>query len=647
MNLNCTKSKELLLLYDIEVFPNYLLIGVLDLANNYKKYESFLTDEGWQPINFEYAELMVSYGDYDHNVLMLIQQGLDPYEASKKVMGGLRSKKPPWFPLDCREIIREGYNIKSQKLVAANLKSKRLKTCDLPFDEILKKENVQEVIEYNQNDLQDLFLIFNKIKNKLTIRKKISNIFGIDAFVADSGIAKKIFDIYILKELRKRNIDKKLYEISSLRTKRTEIKLIDIIYPSISFKTKELNEWFEVLKTKTIKKVKKQKRVIEDEDDDEVEESFKCDIPLLEFGNKTYTLALGGIHSIDDPCIIEVDDTFTLEDADVTSQYPYAIIVEQVCPEHLLCFGKDIISSVLSQILTIRVDAKNKLKKFKEGSEEYIYNNSLQDGLKIALNTVYGLFNSPTYFLEDAKCTYEVTINNQLKILMLVEEFVLNGIEVVSANTDGVLCKVLKEQKEKYDSICKEWCEKTKFLLEFAQYKKYIAKDINNYLAIKHNGTIKPNGRFIPQNGILKGYNYPIIGLALQAYFIDGIKPEDFLRNHKDIFDFCKVQKIKDDYELYSQVINRTVITHGKKKAYVHPKIIDEVVSEKIEQRATRFFVSKQGVKLVKKRGDEQVMLCSGLVTIINDYFESEDYNIDYSFYENEIYKIINKICKK
>ena len=52
---------------------------------------------------------------------------------------------------------------------------------------------------------------------------------------------------------------------------------------------------------------------------------------------------------------------------------------------------------------------------------------------------MYGAFRDINDYLYDPKCTYKVTINLQLCLLMLIEALELKGIKVISANTDGIV----------------------------------------------------------------------------------------------------------------------------------------------------------------------------------------------------------------
>lgn len=107
------------------------------------------------------------------------------------------------------------------------------------------------------------------------------------------------------------------------------------------------------------------------------------------------------------------------------------------------------------------------------------------ESLKIAINRMYGAFRDINDYLYDPKCTYKVTINLQLCLLMLIEALELKGIKVISANTDGIVCIIKPEQKADYKACCDWWQEYNNFELEFTNYEKYLRNDVNNYIAVK------------------------------------------------------------------------------------------------------------------------------------------------------------------
>jgi hypothetical protein len=224
---------------------------------------------------------------------------------------------------------------------------------------------------------------------------------------------------------------------------------------------------------------------------------------------------------------------------------------------------------------------------------------------------------------------------------MLIEQLVLNGFKVISANTDGVTTLVDKNKEGLYHKVCNEWMSLTQYELEYAYYRKYARRDVNNYVAIKRDGYVKEKGIFLTKIDLAKGYDKPIVSIALWEYFVNGKPIDETIRNHKDIYDFCIAKKIDNKF------INEL---HYLKDGQFHKDIL---------QKSVRYYVSTNGAKLFKTepppefsnwmhnnepyypREDYEV---NKLVTIFNNYFESNDYKIDYGYYINNAQKIIDEI---
>ena len=66
-------------------------------------------------------------------------------------------------------------------------------------------------------------------------------------------------------------------------------------------------------------------------------------------------------------------------------------------------------------------------------------------------------------------------------------------------------------------------------------------------------------------------------------------------------------------------------------------------------QQSVRYYISTDGGSLYKKDNETGKMIsyCVGKrLSIFNDYFESDEYNIDYNYYISETQKIIDEIIK-
>lgn len=547
----------------------------------------------------------------------------------QKVVRDLRSLTY-FTSIDLLEVIREGYSTKSLKGVAINLKYHRIQDLPIPFDAEIEDHQVEDLLDYNFNDVVITDKIKEFIKDRLEMREILSEQYGVNLLSdADSSIAKTLFNKFYSEKT-----GLPIEEFKYKRTSRDTVLIGDIILPWISFKTPLYQDYLESLRKVVISNIK---------------EKAIFDIPSLIVGDMEYTIGLGGIHSVDKPAIFTNESIDGVEmmllDVDVASQYPRRIIHSEIVPEHL---DAKVFVEVLSLIVDTRIIKKA------EGKIDKIAR-IIAEGLKITVNTVYGLFNFAYYFLYDPKATYAVTVNNQLAILMLIEELNLNDIKVISANTDGIIIHTASSDLDRIRDIYHVWEATTGFTLEETNYSKYIRRDINNYITIKTDGEVKNKGIFIPQNGILKGYDKPIVGIALQEYFLHGKNPieivegigsyqykfvnPDFPKGELrtvDIYDYCLAQKIGPQY-------TRVEYHTGGKVEFV--------------QRSLRYYASNGGGTLYKVKpvidkgsgkatNDESkaTLLSSSNITLFNDYYKSDDYDINYQYYIDEVEKIIAKV---
>jgi hypothetical protein len=249
---------------------------------------------------------------------------------------------------------------------------------------------------------------------------------------------------------------------------------------------------------------------------------------------------------------------------------------------------------------------------------------------------------------------------------MLIEKLVDNGIQVISANTDGILIDDKLENLELIRNIYREWEKTTGFELEETQYKSLIRRDVNNYFAKDVEGNLKTKGLF-ETGGLTKGFVFPVISLALQAYFENGTLPETFIKNHDDIFDFCCSQKVGKQFENILELVERTIYRKSPKtvKKLKNPKIYDNILEEYPQQKTLRYFVAnpleetgkgedinwQKGYRLRKRKviNNEYSYTdyVAGFFVELLNYKESNtDYfdRVNYQYYIDRIWKEIEKI---
>lgn len=495
----------------------------------------------------------------------------------------------PWDSLDLFKIMHFDRLGVSLKQVGINLKHEIVQDLPYPYDYMIStKEEVQVVLDYNKNDVDITKKLYYNIQPQIKLREEIGQLYGVNVMNAsDSKMGNIILEHYYQEE----GIDIK--SVRDLRTKRDSVALIDCVPSVISFTTPELNSFFEKIKKITVFSYDK----------------FKFE-EVVKFKGTSYSIGSGGIHSMESACRFDKTEEKKIMSCDIASMYPNCIIINNIYPEHL---GENFVK-VLKILTAERVAAKKT-------------NKTKADGLKISINGLYGKLNSDTYWLEDAQSLLKVTISGQLYILMLIEMLELEGIHCISANTDGIECEVPIEKEKTYYDICKKWESRTGFELEFTEYKSYIKRDVNNYIAIDVKGKVKTKGAFIPDIDLKKGYKHPIVAKAVYEYFVNNTPPEVTINNCNEVLDFCISQKSAKEFKMQLKTLS------GVKEL----------------QRTNRFYISNFGGHLVKKHKDGRAigLFVGKMVQLLNEYDKNkpfDEYLVNKDWYIKEAKSMIEEI---
>lgn len=352
--------------------------------------------------------------------------------------------------------------------------------------------------------------------------------------------------------------DRRTLKDMKLRAPRTKpFTYGDCIPDYVEFRTREFKQFYDQMKKEKVKLNDKKRKY-----------------PFT-YNGTTYVIAKGGIHSTEKNRIVEVTADEFCEEADISSQYPHSMIKRQLFPLHL---GKPWLVG-FTQSRDRRLEYKDLIKA--TGDMKY-------DGLaymfKFALNGGgFGMTNQKDNWQYYPFATFACTIGNQFEILMLIEQLETSGIHVISANTDGIVVLAKKSQKALYRNICHDWEKKVgndvHGRLEFTEYTKLVQLSVNGYLAVKADGKVKKKKEFLTDPLLEKNKSRRVVAVALENYFVYGISPEQTIRNHKNIFDFCIGVKGNKDY--HYEATDRD----GNKKSYYS---------------VVRYFVSERGVKMLK-----------------------------------------------
>lgn len=531
----------------------------------------------------------------------------------------------------------------------------------------LDTDLIDEMIEYNINDVDSTEALLNKCKDKVELRIAIEDEYGVRVLSKDGvNIGMKILT---QKYLEKTGLT--WWDIKDLRSPADVIALNEVILPFIEYRDPIL------------------KNVLSDMKNQIVSPGRKGYENKFVFRGLRYSVGVGGIHSVNNPEIIIPKEDEMLIDIDVASLYPSMLIEYKFYPKHL---GPEFLE-VYSQIKNERIEAKHTGNKVKN------------ETLKLALNGLSGNLQNEHNFCYSPFAVMQIRINGQLLLLMLAESLTDIGCRIVQANTDGLFVLLKKDSYSKVQEICRSWEQQTKLVLEEDRFEAMYQYAINDYIAVSEgyqemkklfktnpekalnkkgkpytsldaikDDYIKEKGMFITKVLLGKGMSPKIIPEAIRDYFIDNIPVRDTIYNCKDINKFLTYQKVDKKFSVeYNnnliQRINRFYAsTNG---SYLYKcKIVNRDVEVPqyivcfktgesiITTDLSQFYYNSDveqilpySPKTITKgtRVDYTNLLTASGVTILNKFDNKpiEERKINYRYYLKECLKIIEELEPK
>ena len=338
------------------------------------------------------------------------------------------------------------------KVCAGRLHAKRMQ--DLPFlpGIVLTKPQRAITFMYCFNDLDNTELLYRGVYEQIKVREDTGKKYGLDLRShSDPQMAEAI----IASELRRITGQKFLP-----RTKLEPGTAYRFKTPAfISFQTPLMNH--------VLSKIQNAIFAVSDEDGNIISPAGVFD-NTIKMGNCAYQMGIGGLHTTEKSTAHVANSLYFIADTDATSYYPRLILNAGIMPQNL---GKDFLV-VYEGIVVARVGAKA------------AGNIIVAECLKIVVNGTFGKLGSKWSIMYAPDLMLQVTLTGQLSLLMLAEMFELNGIEVLSANTDGIVTRCLRSREDVFHAIVKHWETVTGFGTEEMRYTGVYSRDVNNYIAI-------------------------------------------------------------------------------------------------------------------------------------------------------------------
>lgn len=532
MELIEAQNKKHRLVFDIECYINYFLIAFKDIETGksiyfekWKCYDLDIPKLKWVMENFTIISFNGIWFDMCIAALalagktveqlkaatnMIIEENYRPSDVLKK----LKVKKlADCDHIDVKEVC-PGFG--SLKLNGGRAGCHRMQ--DLPFAPAISLTPLQIAIVryYCINDLDVTQLLFVTLSKEMDLRYDMSSEYGVDLrSKSDAQIAEAV-------------IAHRLEQITGRRPRKPKIE------PGTSYRYKP--QPYMMFKTPMMQDV--MRRVANTWFTVGMDGSIDLPSELrglkIRIGEMTYTMGIGGLHSTEKKTSHFSDDYYILEDVDVESYYPRIIINQNIFPQHLgVAFVK-----VFDRIVIVRLDAKHS------------GNKKVADSLKIVINGTFGKLGSKWSIFYAPDLLVQVTLTGQLSLLLLIEELELNGIPVVSANTDGIVIKCPRHLLPLRNQILESWQARTKFVLDGNVYQALCSKDVNNYFAVKEqrkkDGSVDIKAKGIYADpGLRKNPTAVICSEAVRKLVAEGIPIEQTIKECKDVQKFLSVRTVK------------------------------------------------------------------------------------------------------
>lgn len=419
----------------------------------------------------------------------------------------------------------------SLKICGGRLHSKKMQ--DLPFEHNreLTADDMAVLRSYHGNDLGLTEDMWFELKPQIDLRVQMSKQYGVDLrSKSDAQIAEAVIKAEIERVTRQR-----IYK--------PEIRPGLFYYEPprwLGFETHEMRQMLHELRKTPF---------VVDDGGTVLMPKYLADKKIA-IGNSVYRMGIGGLHSSEESIAFRSDEERVLTGPDVTSYYPNIIIKNRLIPEHL---GQPFLD-VYERIYERRVAAK------RNGDK------STSESLKVVLNGFFGKLGSPYSFLYSPNLMIQTTVTGQLALLMLIERLEMHGVNVVSANTDGIVNSVPRASLDTYSDILWDWEDRTGFNMEDSKIAAYYARDVNSYIAVDFKSKAKTKGAFATGGpglpaamGLKKNPNADICSEAAVAFLSKGTPIEETINGCTDVRKFTVVRRVTGGAHLDHEPIGKAI----------------------------------------------------------------------------------------
>lgn len=392
---------------------------------------------------------------------------------------------------DSIDLIEVAPSFVGLKAYGARMHMEKLQDMPIAHDSFVTPEQWSDLLEYCHNDCDTTHELLNQLEPEIILRVQMSRQYGVDMrSKSDAQMAEQAY-------------------ITSMGLARKDNKIPEtVIYSPPSFlKFRDTSLQY------LLERVSNHVFDINQATGHVILPDFLGQ-EVISFLGGTYQLGVGGIHSTHDKSICHVAGEDTICDIDAASFYPSIILECGFIPESL---GQRFVDEY-RQIYERRLAAKK--------SGDKVTNETL----KISLNGTFGKLASKYSVLYSPDLMLAVTLTGQFTLLMLIEWLDAIGAQTLSANTDGIAIRYKKEHQADVEAVVKKFSERSRFEFEYTPYRALAMKDVNNYVAVKPDRTVKVKGIYAPLS-LKKNPTAQVSAEAVCRWLASGTPFETTIRN--------------------------------------------------------------------------------------------------------------------
>ena len=517
------------LILDVETYRNYFLVLFKEVGSDtthcFELYDGCDLDKpALSDLMRNNVTISFNGNSYDLFMIEAALQGRDNADLKKLSDAIILSGKPAWMVAGKQgvEIPRTAYGKlmwnhidlidvapgqASLKIYGGRLSAPKMQDLPIQPDATISPEDRDLLRTYCLNDLETTELLFGALRKEVNLRRDMSQQYRVD--LRSKGGA-QVAKAVLQSELQAQGV--------SIKKPRSRIgerfKYVDPGF--IEFRSPVLQDAFQRVKNAVF--------VVRENGQVALPEELDA---AIEFEGAKYKFGIGGLHSQEKRQSVICDEDHILAERDVASMYPNIILGQGMYPKSLGPQFLDVYKSIVER----RLKAKH------EGDK------ATSDSLKLVINSSFGLFGSKYAYLYSPELMIQVTITGQLCLLMLIERTEAVGAKVVSANTDGVVSLCPKSRYAALEEACFDWEMQTGLELEETRYSALHSRDVNSYIAVKPNGSVKGKGAFAEPN-LMKNPQFVIVNEALYAYLSKGTPIEQTINACSDVTKFLMVRSV-------------------------------------------------------------------------------------------------------